>query len=419
MSRALLDKRAAAWATCEELITTTRAAGRVMTAEERSTYERAAAEVNDFTTQLETEAEHRKMADLQSRWSDEDADQVKRNAQIADAGHRADPSADDTEYRAAFDRFLRGQSALELRNVLRSGESIRAGVVGTDSLGGFLVPKTMHSRIVEVMRTFGQVLPYCEVITTDSGETYNVPTNDDTAEGVQVGETPAEADHNATTGGGASEDLTFGNVPLGAFWYSSRRVLLSFALIQDSAFDVEGMVTRKIGQRLGRITGRRMTVGTGSSQPQGIVTGAGAGVTAAAAGAVTWIDLVKLEHSVDPVYRLNGRYMFNDLVLQGLKLAVDSQNRPLWVPSTREGEPDRIGGYPYVVNSFMANPATTVKTVLFGDFREAFLARLTGTTQLMTLREKYAEQFQVGYLGYMRFDSRTVNASAVKVLVQP
>jgi len=36
----------------------------------------------------------------------------------------------------------------------------------------------------------------------------------------------------------------------------------------------------------------------------------------------------------------------------------------------------------------------------------------------MTLRERYAENFQVGMVGFKRFDSELINTAAIKHLIQ-
>jgi HK97 family phage major capsid protein len=407
--KTLLDKRAATWAACTEIMERARTENRSMSAEERTAYERGATEVESLTAEIDLERRHAK---LDSSFAEIDT-RAREDARSLPPGS-PEAIANGEEYRGVFARYLRGDRlSMEDAGVLQ-----RAQVTGTNNVGGFLVPVSMHSKISETMRTFGGLLDVIDLFTTDSGESYKVPTNDDTFEGTIVGETPAEADHNNTAANNASEDTIFGQVTLNAFWYSSRRVLVSYGLIQDSAYDVESYVARKVGERLGRVVGRHATNGTGTNQPQGAVAGAAAGVTAAAATSISWRDLVGLQHSVDAAYRLNGRFMMNDAIVRALRLEQDTTNRPIWQPSTQPGQPDTLLGSPYTVNNFMLGTmAATNKTVLYGDFREAIMGRQAGQSLLMILREKYAEQFMVGYLGYRRFDSRVVQPSAVKVLV--
>jgi HK97 family phage major capsid protein len=107
-----------------------------------------------------------------------------------------------------------------------------------------------------------------EVIRTAAGNTINYPTSDGTAE---TGELLAQ---NATA---AALDLSFGVKAIGAYKYSSKSVAVPIELLQDSAVDIEAFVTKRLVTRLGRITNTHFTTGTGSGQPNGIVTAAGSG----------------------------------------------------------------------------------------------------------------------------------------------
>jgi HK97 family phage major capsid protein len=69
-------------------------------------------------------------------------------------------------------------------------------------------------------------------------------------------------------------DVVIGTATLGAYVYSSDLTRVSLQLANDSAFDVGRSCRRAHAERIGRITNQHFTTGTGSSQPQGIVTGA-------------------------------------------------------------------------------------------------------------------------------------------------
>ncbi len=47
---------------------------------------------------------------------------------------------------------------------------------------------------------------------------------------------------------------------------------------------------------------------------------------------------------------------------------MDSESLPLWVPSTHEGAPSMLNGYPYVVNGHMDSVAAGKVPILFGNF---------------------------------------------------
>ena len=141
---------------------------------------------------------------------------------------------------------------------------------------------------------------------------------------------------------------------LGVHKYSSKTVAVPIELLQDSNADIEAFVNNRLITRLGRITNKHFTVGTGSSQPSGVLTGATLGVTGAKAqvDSVTYDDLVELEHSLDPAYREGGRcaFMFADATLKAIKKLKDGQGRPLWLPGIDVKEPASILGYRYAVS---------------------------------------------------------------------
>jgi len=193
--------------------------------------------------------------------------------------------------------------------------------------------------------------------------------------------------------------------------YTSKIVRISFQLLQDSAFDLESWLARKLGIRIARITNEHFTVGTGTSQPEGVVTGASQGKVGASGQttSVTYPDLVDLEHSVDRAYRTNGQWMFHDSSLKALKKMEDSQNRPLWLPGIAQREPDMILGKPYIVNNDMPEMAASAKSILFGDF-SAYCIRDVLGVQLLRLVERYADYLQVGFLAFARHDGGMLDA---------
>ena len=147
-----------------------------------------------------------------------------------------------------------------------------------------------------------------------------------------------------------------------------------------------------IGTRIGRITNAHFTTGTGSGQPRGVVTDASSGVVAAAGNttAITYANLVALEHSLDPGYRRGAEFMFHDSTLKAIKQLLDTTGRPLWVPGVAVREPDTILGHRYVVNQDMAVMAANARSILFGDFSR-FFVRDVQDVQIMRLTERYAD----------------------------
>lgn len=332
----------------------------------------------------------------------------------ADDGDDDRNAAIDLEQRA-FSALLRstepGRQGLpeQYRSALSQMEQ-RAQSVGTASAGGYLVPEGFGGRLIETMKAFGGVINEATIIDTASGNDLPFPTDDDTT---NIGAIVAENVQHA------EQDLTFGQKTLGAYLYSSKIVRVSFQLMQDSFFDMDAYLARKLGQRIGRASAAHFATGTGSGQPEGIAVGSGTGVTAAAVAAITFADLVGLEHSVDPAYRQMGaKFVFNDATLKALQETADSEGRPLWLPRVGDAVPATIYGYEYVIDQGIADIGASAVSAVFGYLPEYYVRMVTGV-QLLRLVERYADYAQVGFLAFQRMDGAVMDSSAIKKLTHP
>lgn len=332
--------------------------------------------------------------------------------------------ADDGEkptYRDAFHAYLRtggvlGDMDAETRAVLQAGFAKvehRAQTAGTTTAGGFTVPTELQSILVKSMVAWGPMYDedICTVITTTGGNPLPMPTIDDTA---KTTSTTAEG---ATLGDTGAKDAVFGQKQLDAYSYNTEWLRVSFELANDSIFAMETLLGGLLGERLGRKANLELTVGTGSSAANGIVTASTLGKTAAAVGAITWDEIIDLEHSVDPAYRSSpkARYMFNDTVLQAVRKLKDGQGNYLWqMGDVKGGVPASFNGRQYSINQSMASMATGNKVMLFGDFSKYYV-RKVGSPIVGAIQDK---DFWPGFgiAGYIRFDGELADTAAVKHL---
>lgn len=400
----LRDKRANVWAQAQEF-NSRHAAGETMSAEDEQAWTRALDEVDQLGEQIEN---RERTEQLDQRFGEIDENTERRQSD----GTGNSGGGEDVAYRQAFERFIRnGISDLEpdeAQMLRKRSVNLRAQGVATGGAGGFTVPEGFWAKVTETLKFYATVAQFAEVLDTSAGEDIPWPTNDDTSnegailsENTQIGE----------------EDVTFGQAELGAYMYTSKLVRVSLPLLQDSGIDIESFLARKLGERIGRITNRHFTVGTGTNQPQGYIDGAAVGKTAAAVNAFTWEELVDLEHSVDVAYRQDARWSFHDLVLAYIRKMKDGDDRPLWSPSIAAGAPDTVLGRPYFVNNYMDSVLEADAIVAaFGNFRSAFVVRNVAGGQLMRLAERYADFLQVGFFAFSRHDSVVQDASAVKVM---
>lgn len=301
------------------------------------------------------------------------------------------------------------------RDDVRDWEA-RALTTTVGSSGQFSIPDEAMRELEIAMLRFGGMRQAASIVRTSTGAPLPWPTSNDTA---NKGEILAE---NTQV---SQQDVVFGQLILDAFKYSSKMILVPVELLQDSSVNIPEFLGQALGTRIGRITNDHFTTGTGTGQPRGIVTAATVGKTGLAGQVATVIynDLVDLEHSVDPDYRQNARWMMSDAALKVVKKLVDGSARPLWQPALAGiagGAPDTILGYPYIINQSMAVPAASAKSILFGDISKYKIRDVRDVT-LMRLDERFADFHQVAFLAFSRHDGDLLDAGTnpVKVYAHP
>jgi len=340
-----------------------------------------------------------------------------------DAEARVQEQRQTPEYKEVFGKAIRfGASNLdnEERAVLMEGRAdmtpeMRAQSTGTDSAGGYTVPQDFSGEIDKAMEMWGPMWDANIVreLNTSNGREIDWPTVDDTA---NTGRIKAE---NAAVDDDGSDDVSFGEKKLNAYVYDTGMVRVPLELLQDSAFNIEALMNDLFGERLGRTANEVLTTGDGSSKPQGIVPVSGSGKVATSTTALDADEIIDLLHSVDPAYRSSPRvrWMMNDTTMAMIRKLKDGQGNYLWqMGDVRTGEPNTLLGHPYSINQAMVDPAASARPIIFGDFSRYVVRKVLGF-QVLTLRERYAESFQVGMVGFKRFDGELLNTGAVKAMV--
>lgn len=337
-------------------------------------------------------------------------------------------SVNATPYEKSFSNYVKSgervaaeDRALLIKNTMSTT---------TGSQGGYIVPQGFSDMLENAKKWFGGIEGTVQKFVTETGNPMPWPTMNDTTNKGRI-----LAQNNQVT----ETDLVFSQVTLNAYIASSDLILVPLALIEDSYFDLDALVASSLGTRLGRNYNYYCTLGTGSSQPTGIVTAvanggsgnvvtAGGSTTSGEVTSLTYNDLVNVEHAVDPAYRFNPStyWMFSDTVLKILKKLVDGNARPLWQPGLTAsfmngaGVDDikpKILDHPYIINQDMAVPAASAYTVLFGDMSTFKVRTVASGTQLLVLRERYADYLQVGYTAFERYDSNFINAGTNPIAV--
>lgn len=412
-STELRQQRAQNWARTQEILDAAEAENRDLTAEEEASYQAAHADSEALTRRIERQEEQERTAAAHKQVPGTPVQPPESRLSEDEREHQKQ------ERSQAFDTWLRwGAGGLnpEQRAVMQSrykpfSDEERAQSVAVDTAGGYFVFDEFRAQVESAMKWYGGMRQACYVFSTNTGAELPIPTDDDTTnEGDVIGENIQVT----------NQDVTVGQRRLRAYMYTSKLILVSLQLLQDSAFAIEPWLADKIGDRIGRGQNRDFTSGGGSNRPTGITIDVVSGKTAASATAIAWNELIDLEHSVDVAYRSQGKWMFHDLTLAALKKLTDGEGRYLWQPGLPQaGTPNTLNGYPYQVNNHMPTIATGVKSVVFGNLSKYYIRDVLGI-QVMQLRERYADNFQVGFLGFARCDGKLIDAGTnpVKCLTQ-
>lgn len=313
----------------------------------------------------------------------------------------------DDKAERAFEQYLHTGSATP------DMAEYRAQSEGTNTAGGYLVPQGFRQKLVERMKQFGGIANFAESLSTSSGNLLPYPTVDDTA---NIGEIVAEG---GTFAAGA--DLVFGTRTLSAYKYMAGGagnvpLKVSVELLQDSAFDLPSFIARKLGERIARVQAVHWATGTGSGQPQGIVTPI---TTSGTVGTLALSDLVATILFLDPAYRANAKWLMNDATYGTIMGLNDSTGRPL-LTGVNDGIANditapRLLGYPVVIDQAMPSKATGAKFLAFGDIGEAYVIRHVKDITLVTLNELYMPNGQIGYMAWARADGAVQNPNAIVV----
>ena len=183
--------------------------------------------------------------------------------------------------------------------------------------------------------------------------------------------------------------------------------------VNDSAFDFQKILLRRIARVMGKGEEKAFVNGTGSDEPTGILheeKGAPANVETVA---LTFDDIIKLYFSIEVEYRDHGTWLMNDKTALTLRSMKDSAGNYLW-----RGSDDLLLGKPVVISNFMPNAESGKSPVVFGDFSYYWIV-CRKPVSVRILRELYALQNKIGFVGTEYLDGKLIRRKAAgRILVK-
>ena len=107
---------------------------------------------------------------------------------------------------------------------------------------------------------------------------------------------------------------------------------------------------------------------------------------------------------------MGGRigYMISRDMEKLLRKLKDSDNRPLWLPSIREGAGHMIYGKPYAINYDMDDVATGNVPLIFGNFSYYGIRNIRSIEIYRFLDSRTMQNYAVECLAFSRRDGRPI-----------
>lgn len=274
----------------------------------------------------------------------------------------------------------------------------------TAAAGANTVPTTFYDQLVQHMIETSSVLQAgVRVINTSGGETIQIPKTT----------THSTAAIVAEAGTIGVSDPAFAQASLSAYKYGVM-VQVSRELVDDTAVDLLGYLAEETGRALGNAFGAHLVVGTGSSQPRGILTDTTLGVTSGTgvAGVPTGDNLIDLFYSVIAPYRnsQNAAFLMKDTTVASIRKIKDTTGQYIFQPALTANTPDTLLGKALRTDPFVPATAVNARSVVFGDFSRYFV-RLAGGIRFERSDEYAFNTDLVTFRALLRGDGALIDTS--------
>ncbi len=369
----LREKRNDLQAQMNSLLETATTEERAMTAEEIASFDAAEQEIKDIDTTIQREERARAMA-------------ISTEAKTEEKTETTEERADEAEDKA-FSNYILGSGTPENRAQLTNGDN------------GDIIPTRIANRIIAAVRDIVPFMQLADVIHTKGELAVPVYSEDDT--------NYIQADY-MVEGTDVSDNVgKFTTINLKGYALNAL-ALVSKKLQNNTDINVTDFVVKQLAEALAYKLEKEFVIGT-----EGKITGilsAKKGITAAAATAITYDELVKLKHSLKQRFRRKAVFIMHPETYTYICTLKDEEDRPYF----KEDE-YKILNVPVIESDSMPVMGSGAKTVVIADL-SGFTIKATTEVQIQILREKFATKGFIGILGYCDFDGKITDDKKIRVL---
>lgn len=385
----LMEKRTKAWDEAKAFAESKKDEKGLMSDEDFKTYEEMERTIENYTREIERKKREEEM----DKTLEKPTTQALTN-EPATFNEEEKPMRARNVYKKSMMKALR-TNFRDISNELK---------VGTDESGGYLVPEEMEVDIVNGLEDENIVRKLATKVQTSGLHKINIAATKPAALWVEEG-------GQLTFGDG-----TFDQVSLDAHKLHVG-IKVTEELLYDAAFNLEKYITEEFTRALANAEEDAFLNGDGVNKPTGIFDskkGGELGITTKAQ-TITADELIDLVYSLDRPYRKRAAFILNDATVAQIRKLKDVNGAYIWQPSLKDGEPDRLLGYPAYTSAFAPKAEKGKLAVAFGDFSYYKIGD-RGNRSFQDLKELFAGNGMVGFLGKERVDGILVLREAVKLL---
>lgn len=307
------------------------------------------------------------------------------------------------------------------------GEEFRLIAGDTGASGGSLtIPTQVASTVYQFMTaSVAMRRMNTTVLTTDSGNALVFP---------RVGTHSVATQVASQATAFAGTDPILSTMTLNAF-DAGELVYVGNDMLEDTGVDLLAFVGRQIGRAIGQLTAQWYVSGTGSGQPQGVMTAGAAGAAGTVATGGSLIlgpsgqvleKLIDVQYSVADSYRINGaEWLMRDLTGAVVRKIRDGAGGTVgqfvWQPSPTVGliggQPDTFLGDPVYFDPNVASMASDAAVVAYGDFSAYYIRDIRGF-RLQRSDDLAFDKNQAAFRGILRTDGDLIDTHAISLLHQ-
>lgn len=280
---------------------------------------------------------------------------------------------------------------------------------------GIVVPSELYGEITRLAQKYSPLRPLCRVINIGTAASkFTLPVAVTGATGAWVGEVDARPETAAPT----LSEVQFNDAEIYFL------IPLSQWLLEDT--QVGTFLTEEIAAGIGRAEGKAILSGSGTKQPQGVLTtsmsadadgtrafGSLQTVSTGNASAITADSLIALLYSLAPEYRQNCTWAMNSNTLSIVRRLQDSNGQYLWAQGIAAGQPQTLLGCPICECGDMPDIGPDAYPVIVGDWQRGYALV---DRAMSVLRDPYSAKPLVQVYTRKRVSGAVVDSCALKVL---